>query len=125
MNATEIKLVSYLEQKKDYPAMVQNEMELLTNDFLTKLETSMEVYASQCKPIIEDKLRIPVLVQQKSDQLIGGGDDSDEDDENRTVLTPAVYAKEIWNITESFLRDESKRQDYLLDSDELRFFLAH
>ena len=109
MNATEKKLISYLEQKNEYPWMVQNEMELFTNYFIRNMETSIELYATKCQPIIEDQLPIPVLAQRKSDQLLNG---------NRTFLIPSLYAKEMRNITESLLKDKaSNEQDYFLDSD--------
>ena len=73
MNATETKLVSLLYQKNDYHPMVRNEIDLLVKDFINIIETTIELYATKCKPIVEDQLRIPALVQQKSVQLIKDG----------------------------------------------------
>lgn len=108
MNATETKLVSYLEQKKDYPPLVQNAMEVFTRDFLTtKMKTTLEVYTTKCQPILDDKLKIPVLAQQQSERR-------DDDTKNRTVVTPAVYAQEMRNMTEALLFED----EHSLDSDD-------
>ena len=115
MNTTETKLVSLLYQKYDYHPMVRNEIDLLVKYFINRIETTIGLYATKCKPIIEDKLPIPVLVQQKSDQLLAS-DDGDDDDETRMVLTPAIYAKEIRNITTNFLKEELEHK--YLDSDD-------
>ena len=116
MNATETKLVSLLYQKNDYHPMVRNEIDLLVKDFINRIETTIELYATKCKPIIEDKLPIPVLVQQKSDQLLASDDGDDDDDDTRMVLTPAIYAKEMRNITKNLLKEELEHK--YLDSDD-------
>ena len=65
--------MSLLNQKNDYHPMVRNAIDLLVKDFITRIEKTVEEYETECKPIVEDQLRIPALVQQKSVQLIKDG----------------------------------------------------
>ena len=111
MNATETKLVSLLDQKNVYPPMVRNAIDLLLKDFITRIEKTVEEYETECKPIIEDQLRIPALVQQKSVQLIKDGHGA----HSGNILTPTVYSYEINRITESLLRESGNCS---LDSDD-------
>ena len=103
--AAQQQLVSYLEQKEDFPVLIQNQIDALITGFITDLKKSIDVYERCCKPIIDEGVAVPAFIRKKNRQLLKDAVQTPEQEEYaitttytyrvgaRTRTTPAVYAQ--------------------------------
>ena len=108
--AAEEKLLRFLERKHEYPALMRNEIEELTEGFVAKLEETMELYETKCLPILDD-MPVPAPVRERSDELL-------EELENGRKVTATMFAHEIKNVVEQDLLPPWIRDDDFEDDDD-------
>ena len=81
--AAQKKLVAYLDQKENFPVLIQNQIDTLITGFVKDLNKSIDVYERRCKPIIDDGLAVPAFIRKTNTQLL------------KEAVTPAVYAQKM------------------------------
>jgi len=94
-------LVSYLEQKEEFPVLIQNQIDALITGFITDLKKSIDVYEQRCQPIIEEGVAVPAFIRKKNRQLVKDAVQTSEQENAatnnrvgaRTLTTPAIYAQ--------------------------------
>ena len=100
--AAQQQLVSYLEQKEDFPVLIQNQIDASITGFITDLKKSIDVYERCCKPIIEEGVAVPAFIRKKNKQLVKDAvkltehelfNPNTTETRNRVLTTPTVYAQ--------------------------------
>ena len=121
-------LMALLYEKNKYHTLVQNEMDVLLQDCLTKVKESIHLYEQKCKPMLEDRKPVPYYVRQKKKSLLleelhKNHVDEEEVKDDRLVqqearqtrrVTTTIFVDEVRTVVEDLLKDYDCRDDPLL-----------